>query len=130
MEILSSPEARLYFALAVNALVLWSAWRAARRVNADHSDAAADAGLIFYLVQYLSVGVPGLLGVLSAASIAVVAIALCAGLLTFSTLRKGDTRVAPTSMSAIVVFGASAAFVVGYALCLMVYQNTLPVISN
>ena len=87
-EIFVSPEARLFYLLALNALVLWSAWRMASRMNADRIDAIGDAGLIFYLVQYLSVCAVGVMGCLGPLTIGAVAVVLSAAML-FAGARRG-----------------------------------------
>src|SRR4051794_19698861 len=57
----SRDELGLLYLALLNAVVLWAAWRVARRRSGDTLDAAGEALLLFYLVQYLSVCVPGIL---------------------------------------------------------------------
>src|SRR5437667_12780352 len=60
-------ELRLVIAIAVNVFVFVAAFRFSRRFTfQDRIGAALDALLIHYLVQYLSVCIPGLLGILRA----------------------------------------------------------------
>ena len=64
MDVLASDELRLLYAILLNAAVIWASWRFTRRWSADAIEAAADAGLLFYLVQYVSVCGPGVVGAL------------------------------------------------------------------
>ena len=58
-------ELRLSLAIVVNVFVFVAAFKLVRRITGqDRIGAALDALLIHYLVQYLSVCIPGLLGVL------------------------------------------------------------------
>src|SRR5262245_55808891 len=66
-------ELRLACAIALNALVLFASWRVARRFTSDKLSAAVDAGLLFYLVQYVTIGALGLFGLLTPIAILVVA---------------------------------------------------------
>ena len=85
MGLLTSNESRLIFALLLNALALWAAWRLAQRINVDPFAAAGDAGLMFYLVQYLSVCVPGVPGALHP-------VTLADGRIMFSSLENQGLR--------------------------------------
>src|SRR5437763_16823629 len=63
-------ELRLVIAIAINVFVFVAAFRFSRRITSqDRIGAALDALLIHYIVQYLSVGLPGLLGILRAETI-------------------------------------------------------------
>lgn len=54
----------------MNALPLIAGWRLGRRVHGTDTFAVlADAALVYFFVQYLAIGMPGLLGVLGAGSI-------------------------------------------------------------
>lgn len=127
-ELLTSKESRLFFAVALNVLALLAAWRAARRINADALDAAGDAGLLFYLVQYVSVCVPGVLGALHPLTIGAAAVLLSGALALYGGRRK--IELARPSVNASVVVGGCAAFVIGYTFVLILTQRGLPVISN
>ena len=98
MGILLSDELRLLYAIALNAIVFYSAWRFARRRTADRLQAVADAFLIYYLVQDLAVGLPGLVGILGARGMIGTALLLCAVLWFLATRRsarptRGDSDI-------------------------------------
>lgn len=60
-------ELRLALLAGVNGLVLCGAWRfARRRLGGDPIAASRDTLLIYYLAQYLAVGLPGVTGALTA----------------------------------------------------------------
>jgi hypothetical protein len=72
-------ELRLAAAVALNVVVFLSSLRAARRlVHDDAVQSFLDAFVFTYLVQYVAVGLPGLLGILSFGAIAATALLLCA----------------------------------------------------
>ena len=74
MSVLWSDELRLLYTLVLNVLVLWASWRLARRFNRDRLSAAGDAGLLYFLVQYVSVCGTGIVGALHPLTIALVAL--------------------------------------------------------
>ena len=74
-------ELRLAITVGLNAVLAFAAYRFARRWVADRVQAALDAFLIWYLVQYLAVAVLGAIGILSGGSIVVVGIVTAAVLL-------------------------------------------------
>lgn len=72
-------ELRLLLAVVLNVFVFALAVRFVRRQGIRHTaQMAADAFLVWYLVQYLAVALPGLVGWLSPISMIGVAIVLCA----------------------------------------------------
>ena len=78
---ISPDELRLAGALILNGLVLAASWQFCRRwVREDWIQRAADTLLLWFAVQYVSVGLPGLAGFLSPWTIAAVALAISAGL--------------------------------------------------
>lgn len=134
---LSGDETRLFCLLLLNAAVLWSAWRFSRRAEPDSLpdslNAAGDALLLFYLVQYVSVCLPGLIGGLNAWSMAITALLFCA-VMWFAAQRFNppDTRPTAAEISRrdrIVAAGAGL-FVMGYIAALIWDQRRLPVLSN
>jgi len=81
VEIFFSDELRLVYALLLQTVILVGAWRfVARRVMTDWADRAADVLLISLLVQYASVALPGVMGVLNPWTIALSTVALSGGL--------------------------------------------------
>ena len=101
----------------------------ARRVNSDRLDACVDAGLLFYLAQYASVCLPGVVGALHPLSIGAVAL-LIGGAMAVMGKRRDEHMPMPIDSRSAVVVAALATFVLGYVLCLVAYQRQLPVISN
>jgi hypothetical protein len=79
----------LLYLVLLNAAVGIAAWRLARRRSADALDAAGDAFLIFYFVQYLSVCVTGIAGAMHALTIGLVA------LLASAVIALGSWRIRP-----------------------------------
>src|SRR4051812_13346584 len=73
-------ELRLLWAVLLNALVLFSAWRFTRRFDVDRIQRACDALLLYYLAQYLSVGMPGLLGALTPLTMTAATVAMSVAL--------------------------------------------------
>src|SRR5437764_221328 len=69
---------RLLYAVVLNALIFVAAYRLARRWTGDRLQATSDAFLLFYLVQYLSICIPGLAGALSPYTIISAALLFCA----------------------------------------------------
>jgi hypothetical protein len=74
-------ELRLAITLGLNGLLAFAAYRFARRWVADRLQAALDAFLIWYLVQYLVVAGLGVPGVLGGAAIVIVGAIVAAALL-------------------------------------------------
>jgi hypothetical protein len=133
LGLLTSHEFRLVFALLLNALVLWGAWRAARRFNEDPLDSAGDSGLLFYLVQYVSVCVPGLVGALHPLTIGAVAVLVSAGIGVVGLRRSLAPQSPPIALGGLsnrLALIASTLFVLGYLLALIWHQRQVPVLSN
>jgi hypothetical protein len=81
VELLTSDEFRLAYAVVLQVAALVGAWRfVRRRVGTDALDRIADVLLLNFLVQYLAVVIPGLVGVLNPLTIGLVTLALSAGL--------------------------------------------------
>src|SRR5215213_8952231 len=105
MSFASLPdELRLLAAVLLNALVLWSAWRFTRRFEADRIQRACDALLLYYLVQYLAVCVPGLLGALGPVTMTAAAVAMAVPLALAGRRRSPGTfaAVEPFALGAFV----------------------------
>ena len=79
----------LLYLVLLNAAVLVASWRLARRRSADALDAAGDALLLYYFVQYVSVAVPGIIGALHPLTIGLVALLLSA------LMAMGSWRIRP-----------------------------------
>jgi hypothetical protein len=131
--LLSGEEFRLLFAALLNALVLWASWRFAKRMNDDKLDAAGDTLLLYYLVQYLSVGIPGAVRALHPLTIGAVAL-VCSGIigLAGSWKRRPRPQFTPTPIPPrlIMISLATGAFALAYAIALAWHQRFLPVLSN
>ena len=81
METLTSDEFRLAYAVLLQAAALAGAWRfVRRRVPTDAFDRAADVLLLAFLVPYLAVTVPGLLGILHPLTIGAATLAMAVAL--------------------------------------------------
>ena len=80
MPLLQTEEFALCQCLALNLAALWGAWRLASKANARRSQAVADTLLLWFVTQYLSIGVPGLLGILSAATAGAAGLVLAAAM--------------------------------------------------
>jgi hypothetical protein len=106
-------EFRLVVLLAVNALLCVAAFRLARHLSGRGGiGALMDGLLIVYAVQYLSVCLTGLLGILSAGSIYGLATLAALGMLYVARPRQ---PLAPQKWSLDrVLIGAAVLFVVGY----------------
>jgi hypothetical protein len=124
-------ELRLAFAILFNVAAFAGAWRfVRRRVDTPAFDRATDALLLTFVVQYVSVALPAVAGVLSPVSIAVAALILSAVLY----CAPGGRALEPRHQSlpaldrnvllACVLFGA------GYLVALLWNQRLLPVLSN
>jgi hypothetical protein len=90
---LASDQWRLLLAAVLCALPPAVAYRVFRRRESAF-DAVADAILAAYLIQYVSVGVAGLLGILTLPSIAVICLTLCGGCWLLARF-IGSTRINP-----------------------------------
>jgi len=131
LAFLTSDESRLFYAVALNAFVLWASWRTARRINTDRLDAAVDAGMLFYLVQYASICLPGVVGALHPLTIGAVALLLGGAMAVWGARRNETPEALPAiDRSSALFVAACAMFVLGYVLSLVAYQRALPVISN
>ncbi len=87
-------ELRLTIAIAVNLFVFIAAFKFSRRLtNQDWIGSTVDAFLIHYFVQYISVCVPGLLGILSAETMLLTATSL--GILMLWITRSRRSRLLP-----------------------------------
>jgi len=140
VAILLSDEFRLAYFLLLAAAIFIGAWRfISRRLMTDWADRAADILLLAFLVQYLSVTLPGLVGILNPRSIALTTIALSAALF-FAPIRT--TQPPPTIKPGksnplaltIIPFNwpllAATLFGLGYLLAIAWEQRYMPVTAN
>lgn len=89
----------MLWAILLNGGVLVAAFRLSdRRTGQGHLAAACDAGLIYFVAQYVAVAAPALLGLLSFLSISVTAVALIAliALLTPADAARPAATLAPS----------------------------------
>jgi 4-amino-4-deoxy-L-arabinose transferase-like glycosyltransferase len=149
VQIFLCDEFRLAYALILQAAILVAAWRfVARRIDADWADRATDVLLLGLLVQYLSVALPGIVGILNPATIAITTIALSAALY-FAPIKRpipveplqkpinplllSDKRVSPDRMSwtfdGWFLLGCTL-FAAGYVADLAWNQLYMPVMAN
>ncbi|MEO6435928.1 MAG: hypothetical protein ABIP55_09220, partial [Tepidisphaeraceae bacterium] len=132
MSLLAADEFRLLYAVLLNALVLWASWRCARRWNDDALRAAGDAGLLFYLVQYVSVCGTGLAGAMHPLTIVLVALLTSSAMAVVGGRRAQQPQspgIAMPELSAALLTGAIA-FVLAYLATIVWHQRMLPVLSN
>ncbi len=119
-------ELQLVVLLAVNAFVIVAAIRFARRrgVN-DGPQVALDAMLIWYLVQYISVGLPGLLGFLAAE--AMCAAAIVAGLMLLTVPKRPQSALDAIDGRAVLLCGL---LVCAFAAAAVWNQRLVPPTAN
>lgn len=137
MDVAAGADVRLGFLLVINALVVLATWRFVRKsVAGDWVDRAADIAILFYLVQYVSVCIAGVIGSLGPITIAAFAATLCGLLLLGSIfLKSSSNEEASPTLTRQQQIGLSSAtvclaFLLGYILSLAYYYRHLPVISN
>jgi hypothetical protein len=124
-----SAELALLGCALLNGIVLLAAWRfASRRITASRSQAWLDAALLGYAVQYLSIGLPGLVGELRPATVVTTALILSAALLVMAGRRRLAISLLPPVDRGWVVGLATfaAAMVVGFAFV----QADVPLTAN
>ena len=120
-----SADVALLWCVLLNAAVFGSAYRwAARRWTVSRSQAACDAALLGYAVQYVAVAGPGVLGLLRPGVVVAVAVALSIGMWTAAGAKRPSRQPWPWLPLGVGLF--AAAVVVGYAW----NQADLPVVSN
>ena len=126
-------ELRLLYAVALNALALAAAYRfARRRFGGDLVRRLIDAGLIYYVLQYVVIGTLGMMGLLSPWTIGPLALMLCALLWVGSGWRR-DEKLAPVPpppqakplLDRATVL-ACFTFVAAYAAAFLYHQRHLP----
>ncbi|MDQ3439324.1 MAG: hypothetical protein M3478_03130 [Planctomycetota bacterium] len=126
-------ELRLLYAIALNVLALAAAYRFARRRHGgDLVRRLIDAGLIYYLLQYVVIGMLGMLGLLSPWTIGPLALMACALLWVGSGWRRDEKLVpVPPPPQAKPLLDRAAvlacfAFVAAYASAFVYQQRHLP----
>ena len=129
LGILLSDELRLLYAVGLNVVVFAAGYRFARRRTTDRLQAVGDAFLLYYLVQYLAVCIPGFAGGLNLATMATTAVVLC-GVLLFLAKRRPPREVVALPRGDFLIVSACAVFVVAYVGALIQHEAHLPVTSN
>jgi hypothetical protein len=122
-----ADEIALAWCLLLNAAVFASAYRFALR-RMEGGQAILDALLLTFTVQYASVGIPGLLGLLGAVWITATAALISAGLWWAAGNKQRSKPPEPSNGRWILL--AAAIFAVGFVLVLAYNQRWLPVMSN
>ncbi len=123
-------EIRFLFAFTLNAAVLTCAWRfSKRRGSGDAILTLLDTLLLWHVVQYVAVGLPGMLGVLSFGSIAGTALLLSAALW-FGARTRSDETTGPLSMVDRRIVLGGVAIVAGMIAAQGVVFGALPTFSN
>jgi hypothetical protein len=125
-------DLRLLFLILLNAFVLASAVRFVRRRRiTDWPQVVIDAMLIWYLVQYLSIALPGMLGVLNAWTMMLSASVLSAAMIFAPRSRgAGDDAIAPMSASDRRIVLACAGFVCAMIIAHIFHQRYAPPNAN
>ena len=131
-------ELSLAWCILLNALVFASAYRfALRRMTEDRGQAVLDAGLLGYAIQYLAVGVPGLLELLNPWSMTAVATLLAVALFvaSFKTAARSESAEVfldglKSSRSSRWIVMSAALFTLAFSLASIYAQSPLPVMSN
>ena len=125
----------LLWCVLLNAAVFGTAYRfAIRRMTRDRVQAALDAALAGYAIQYASICLPAVLGALRPSTVSCVAMLLSALLWAGAGRARKSAEELPlsrpepkwSSWVALIV----ACFAAGYALALARLQDVLPVMSN
>lgn len=138
MDILLCDELRLTYALLLQAGILIGAWRfVSRRLASDWVDRTADVLLLTLLVQYVSVVLPGLLGILNPLTIAATTLLCSTALFAWprSSFKQdhGQTSLPmPPEISGLDCYALLAAtlFALGYICAIDINQSTWPVTAN
>lgn len=115
--------------LALNGAVLWALFRGMRRIAPDTATAAADAIGLWYLVQYVSIGLPGILGVLAPWTMTLTAALLTGGIYFVTRRMPQVTPVAevPAERWSLRCCGL---FLLGYLVTIALHQRAAPIISD
>lgn len=120
-------ELRLAVVLALAALALFASWRfVSARVDTPPADRLTDALLLFFVIQYASVAIPGLLHLLTPLSIALCTILLSTGLVLGSRVRIQPT--VPQSDSFFIP--VTTCLALGYVLAISSIMSVQPVLAN
>jgi hypothetical protein len=124
-------ELRLLYAIALNAIALAAGYRfATRRIGGDLVRRLIDAGLIYYLLQYVVIGALGVVGLLSPWTIGPLALMCSAMLWAGSGWQRKETKIAPpapaTPRGERAVVAVCLAFVIAYAGAYVYQQRSLP----
>jgi hypothetical protein len=123
-------ELSLVFCLLLNAAVFGSAWFfARRRLTASWSQALLDALLIGYGVQYVSVGLAGMLGCLDSRQVSGFAMCLVVGSFAGGWKIPAVMRAKPPLRDRLIVL-STGLFVIGFVLAFAHFQAVVPVTSN
>jgi hypothetical protein len=119
-------ELRLAITLSLNALLLASAYRLVRRWVSDTLQAAVDAGMLWYLSQYVLVALLGLAGILSGTSIVI------GGFIVFGLMLAGSKtqRTAPAREAIGWPVIAALCVVLAYVGAIVWVSRFAPVIAN
>jgi hypothetical protein len=120
----ANDELRLMIAIAINAFLIWSAYRfVAKQTQQSGWRAAMDTLLLNYLIQYVLVCALGLLGILSFASLYTTAAIVAIAMFYFA----GSI---PSGKSNQIFVGGCALLLIGYFAGLISVVGTSPVIGD
>lgn len=117
---------RLLWAAILVALPVIAGYRFARKLQ-PQSGAIADAILIGYLVQYVSVGLAGLLGILTPAWLTIIGMLCCAVLWISAGIMSADERAPVAQARSVLGIGLGA---LGFLAALIYFQRTNPPLAT
>ncbi|HEX3356409.1 MAG TPA: hypothetical protein VHS31_05445 [Tepidisphaeraceae bacterium] len=125
-------ELRLFIALVANLFVFLAAFKFSRRITRqDWIGSSLDAFLIHYLVQYLAVCLPGLLGILCAESMLLIAILLAFAMLWATRkLRHDDAPLSTAPRFETFFCVGCLLFAIGYFASLIQSQYAAPLVGD
>lgn len=141
-------EYRLAFLVLLNGTVLAAAWIAARRWTAEPVQRLIDTLLLWFVVQYAAVCIPGVLHLLSPASIGITALLLSGAMFAWGfvgsaladetsikpkALRSGTippAKADPANGHSNWIFLAAGLFVAAMTVCVVYKQSAVPIIDS
>jgi hypothetical protein len=122
-------DIRLALLLILNAVVVSAAFYAARRWTRDALQRLLDVALLWYVVQYISVCVPGILHCLSAISMTIAAL-ICAAVLIVITHRLKPLTLDPVESTHFLPAVLGELFLLTFLVMLLIPQRWLPVTDS
>lgn len=127
MNVLESPQTHLLLTLALNALILFAARAVATRASVDFLTRLGDTLLLWFLGQYLCIGIPGVLGLLSLNSFPLMTVIVSAGFFALALRTSARLPAAPINRVQSIGRLAVLGFLIGYLGALLaIYLVSVP----